>query len=357
MLLHLDLKEPGLEPGVARLLDVTDTWDHVVSVNRSNATNLLQHPKLRLLEYKGPGLYDGRKDVDPASIEAILTQPGQMLLVDDPRVAVLVMRREPYAPRPLLRNLRVRLQPPGPLVSSTNEFRAMDYVRALNSRASALSLDALERLLDPAPSEVGVSARDDATGIPRAAAIVRRAWAAQRLATIGVKSRQTTKRLEKLVLDPTFHSDQAYSHLDGAEAAYALGELGAIESAGTLVKAFRQPAPDHLRAPWGDYRLKHAILVALGDLRCRKASKFLRQYTVMDEEQARQFGLPQWETATSALLRQRLMWDQVADLLRSTNLAVRGTAILACLDPLTEERRAAIRAGAQWVSALPRPKR
>ncbi len=78
MLLHLDLKEPGLEADVARLLDEADAWDHVVHVNPENAANLLRNPRLSLLEYKVPGLYQDRQDMDPAAVATALahTRPN-----------------------------------------------------------------------------------------------------------------------------------------------------------------------------------------------------------------------------------------------------------------------------------------
>ena len=47
MLLHLDVKEPGLEEDIARLLDAADAWDHIVEINQGNATALRENPKVR----------------------------------------------------------------------------------------------------------------------------------------------------------------------------------------------------------------------------------------------------------------------------------------------------------------------
>jgi len=49
MLLHLDVKEPGLEDDIARQFDDADAWDHVVSINTYNTARLRTHPKLKLL--------------------------------------------------------------------------------------------------------------------------------------------------------------------------------------------------------------------------------------------------------------------------------------------------------------------
>jgi hypothetical protein len=72
MLLHLDVKEPGLEDDIARQLDNADAWDHVVSINTYNAARLRTHPKLKLLAYKGPGLSEARRDMEPDAVQAQL---------------------------------------------------------------------------------------------------------------------------------------------------------------------------------------------------------------------------------------------------------------------------------------------
>ena len=72
MLLHLDVKEPGLEDDIARQFDDADAWDHVVSINTYNTARLRTHPKLKLLAYKGPGLSEARRDMEPDAVQAQL---------------------------------------------------------------------------------------------------------------------------------------------------------------------------------------------------------------------------------------------------------------------------------------------
>ena len=92
-LLHLDIKEPGLDKAIAALLDNLDMWDHVAFCNDDNAGILRGHAKLKLLRYKAPGLFDGRFDVDAAALAAALKKPGDGLIVDDPRGAVVALGR------------------------------------------------------------------------------------------------------------------------------------------------------------------------------------------------------------------------------------------------------------------------
>jgi len=85
MLLHLDIKEPGLENDVGSLLEAAHIWDHVVEVNDYNATELRKNPRLKRLNYKAFGLQAGRLDMDPDKVKEWLGKPGNMIMVDDPR--------------------------------------------------------------------------------------------------------------------------------------------------------------------------------------------------------------------------------------------------------------------------------
>ena len=122
MLLHLDVKEPGLEAEIDRLLTAADAWDHVVAVNTANAPVLAKDARLKLLAYKAPGLFDGRLDVDPAAVRAALARPGQMIIVDDPRVAAQELKRSPSRPVPLPGGLRVAYPPTLPREPPPGEF-------------------------------------------------------------------------------------------------------------------------------------------------------------------------------------------------------------------------------------------
>jgi hypothetical protein len=108
---------------------------------------------------------------------------------------------------------------------------------------------------------------------------------------------------------------------------------------------------------WTDFRAKMYILPALGELRCDASKRFLQDYVVLDDAEARQSAPPMFDAATQALLRQDLTRDELKALLQSPNPAVRGTAILECLDHLTTARTAALRSVAPWALELPSAKR
>lgn len=369
MLLHLDIKEPGLEDDIARLLDDADAWDHVVAVNTYNAARLLKHPKLKLLAYKGSGLYEQRRDMDLEAVQAQLARPGQMIMVDDPRVAARVLRREPYLPVSLPESPPPTdglTQPVTPPPVDAGAFSPAAHLAELATRVNPASVDQLLVLVEAGFPDANQLAGDEAFQRRRTARIVERAWAAQRLGELGVKSARVVAALERLVRERSLHREWSYHGLDGAIASRALGWLDACESVPVLVEAFRRVDPELKRVvspelaqyplAWADFRAKMYILPALGELPCASAKEFLRDYVTMGEVKARELGPPLFEEATTALLCQRLEDSEIADLLRSPNPAVRGTAILECLDYPTEQRREALKAAAPWAMELPQRK-
>src|SRR5262249_29150900 len=97
------------------LLDRMDLWDHIVAANADTAPALLNDPRLHAVRYKG-SLYADRKEVDAEAIKAVLAQPGEMVIVDDPRGVVTALGRKLNRPstepvKPVSREL----PPPGKL--------------------------------------------------------------------------------------------------------------------------------------------------------------------------------------------------------------------------------------------------
>jgi hypothetical protein len=353
MLLHLDLKEAGLEADAAQWLDAADCWDHVVSVNSEHATQLVTNPRLRLLRYKVPGMYAQRQDLDPAAVEAALRQPGQMILVDDPRVAARVLGRDAYTPVMLAQMFRYsRAAPPGPREAGAGGFDPLTHLAALTLRVNPDSAPSLLALLE-APS-----------ASPEPARLVERGWAADRLGQLGGKRGDVVRALERVVATATPYSDWHYDRLDGALAARALGQLGAVGSAPVVLEALRRldQAAETASVPtemWearmaATARFRLHLLTALGDLRCRAVRRFLEAYLEPEAQVSARGERSFMEEATRALLRQNLAWDDIARLLRSPSSTVRGTVLLECVDWPNEERRKALATAAGWALGLPR---
>jgi hypothetical protein len=112
MLLHLDIKEPGLDDDIKALLDAADVWDHVVSINDYNSEKLRTDPRLKLLAYKGWFPQPGSPTAS-VPIEQLLARPGRMVIMDDdPAPAAAALKRAPPASRvPVPRELREKWRP------------------------------------------------------------------------------------------------------------------------------------------------------------------------------------------------------------------------------------------------------
>jgi glycerophosphoryl diester phosphodiesterase len=397
MLLHLDIKEPGLDDDLIAMLDAADVWDHVVAVNTANAPKLRLHPKLMPLAYKIGGLYEGRRDVDPEAIKAALTRPGQMIMVDDPRVATRELKRAPYRPVRLPPHLQASWRPATAIKSAPTPQGKMPPTLTLSSSDGAReqpdrsSSEALPKAVNPAAhlsllkSRIDPNSPKDLVALltasfregtepdkdveyqrRRTERIVERAWAAQRLGQIRHQPTRIIHLLEQQVRTRSLHRDWMYHGLDGAMAVRALEMLGAAESVPVLIETFRRVDPElkrvanpefsQLPLSWTDFRAKMYIIPALGALGGNLSKQFLLEYLALDEAKARELAPPQFEEAAKALLRQKLNLTELTKLLESQHPGVRGTALLECLDHPTAIRTAALKKLAPWILALPRAK-
>jgi len=359
MLLHLDIKEPGLEADIAALLDQADAWDHIVSVNLYNATNILQNPKLNLLKYK-TGLFEGRRDMDPAAVHAALPAPGEMIIVDDPRVAARALKRHAYQPAPLPQGLCLALLPepgqPPPLSTNFN-------LHAFFSSLGAPTPERVRAILAADFPEASQPEGDAAYQRQRTERIVERAWAAHAAAS-EQRSTELVALLEEQLRHRSLHHKWHYHGLDGVMAARALARLRVTASVPALIQAFLRADPELEKVAdpqWADYplvwrdaRFKMALIPALGELPCPATKKFLWEYVAMDEARARELAPPEFEEATKALLRQDLTEQELERLLYHPNLVVRGRTVLACLDQPTPEGTKALQTAAPWALELPR---
>ncbi len=96
-LIHLDVKEPGLEAAILQLIQGSDLWNHIVEVNAGNASTIRHHPKIKRLQYKGWFPQDHQKGVNLKNAQRkFLKNPGTMIFTKwDPIEAVkLLGRRE-----------------------------------------------------------------------------------------------------------------------------------------------------------------------------------------------------------------------------------------------------------------------
>jgi hypothetical protein len=238
----------------------------------------------------------------------------------------------------------------------------------LNSFFRALRPPARERALAVLTAEFpeGSEPTADITAERRRTErIVERAWAAW---AVGFerKTARFVELLERRVRHRSLHRDWRYQGLDGIMAARTLANWRAIESAPVLIEAFLRLDPELKKVAdsqwaeyplvWRDFRFKAALLPAVGELRCAASKRFLLEYVAMDETKARALAPPQFEEATKALLAQDLTTEELGALLRHPTSAVRGTAILECLDRPTRQNTRVLKSAAPWALELPRAK-
>lgn len=128
MLLHLDIKESGIQNELADMFSKMDMWDHIVEVNAGNADRLrppddpnsrdpnAPYNKVRLIPYKGwaPTSDAPDEEIIKAIRQWMPTQPAkQMVFCRDPRLAVRAMGKKASGPRHLPDNLRAWWAPDG----------------------------------------------------------------------------------------------------------------------------------------------------------------------------------------------------------------------------------------------------
>jgi hypothetical protein len=152
-LVMLDVKQPGLDDAIAEVLDKTKTWEHVIGVNAENAPKLAKDPRIKLRRIKA-GLFGDRSDVFPDKIAAALKLPGDDLIVDDPRAAIVAMGDKFGGPSP--RSAPEPARAPAddpPLAQLVGELRVIaetNDTKRMIARARAADAMLERRVTDPA---------------------------------------------------------------------------------------------------------------------------------------------------------------------------------------------------------------
>jgi hypothetical protein len=332
-LIHLDIKRPGQDEAIADLLTRMDMWDHVAFCN-DNADVILRDPRLKLLRYKGPGLYADHAEIFPDAIAAVLKRPGDGVIVDDPRgVAVALGRKlgklaaKPVAPKP---------PPP----------------RKEDAPPAEEELIAILRKADDWDRVAGTETDQAASG----KRIRARALAAEQLLAEKASSKEAFAALEERVRRRSLHKDWMFHGFDGAMAIRSLILLGAPDAVETarFVLWRDDPALEPVVDPrwknprsWTDFRVKMVIFPALERLPGATTEKLCRDYLALSDEDARKIGPPLFEEAGKALLAVSPRTETALELMKHRLQAVRGRAVLDCLAHAKESwARAALEKGA-----------
>jgi hypothetical protein len=332
--MHLDIKRPGLDQAIARLLTRMDLWDHVAYCNDDNAGVIVRDSRLKLRRYKGPGLYSDRSEVFPDAISWVLKKPGDGVIVDDPRgVAVALGRKlgklstEPVSPRRVPQREDTKRPTEAELIAVLR--KADDWDRVAQTAA------------DQAASGQRIRAR---------------ARAAEQLLAIKASSKEAFLALEERVRKRSLHKDWMYHGFDGAMALRELILLRAPSAVATARYALWRDDPalgpvvdPRWKNPrsWTDFRVKMVIFPALEKCPGLATEKLCRDYLALDDESARTIAPPQFEQAARALLAVSQRTDTALELMRHRRQEVRGRAILDCVAHAKERwARAALEKGA-----------
>jgi glycerophosphoryl diester phosphodiesterase len=338
-LIHLDIKRPGLDRAIADLLTRMDLWDHVAFCN-DNADVILHDPRLKLLRYKAPGLYADHADVFPDAAAAALKQPGDGVIVDDPRAAAVALghklgklSRNPVAPRPAPARTKAAPAAEADLIATLRD--ADDWDRVAETEA-----------------ERAASGRR----------IRARAFAAEQLLAAGASSKEALAALEERVRKRSLHKDWMYHGFDGAMALRALILLRAPRAVETARFALwrddpaLEPVVDRRwKNPrsWTDFRVKMVIFPTLEKCPGAATEKLCRDYLALSDKGAREIGPPLFEEAGKALLAVSPRTETALELMKHRLQAVRGRAVLDCLAHAREPwARAALEKGAPECLAL-----
>ncbi|MDB5392416.1 MAG: glpQ1 [Planctomycetaceae bacterium] len=322
-LMHLDIKRPNLDLAIAKLLDQMDLWEHVISCSAELGAAIVKNPRVSLCRYKG-GLYLDHGEVFPESIAKVLQQPGEGVIVDDPRGAILALGRKLG---------RVSTQPVAP-----RTLRVNDQPSAVPKEADLLAV-----LRDNSDwDQVG---QTDAERLSSGQRILARARACDQLLSIKATSPEVFAALESRVRQRSLHKDWQFHGLDGALALRTLILLHAPQAA--EVARFALWRDDRALEPvvnplyknpraWTDFRVKMVIFPALARNPGLEAEQVCRDYLALTDDVAKQLGPSQFKPAGRALLAISPKTETALELLRHRLQAVRGRAILDCLAHASE---------------------
>ncbi|MBC7926611.1 MAG: glycerophosphodiester phosphodiesterase family protein [Bryobacteraceae bacterium] len=361
-LIHLDVKEPGLEDAIGALLDQADMWDHVVSINTANAARLRARAEAKQLQYKASGLYNFGRDLDPAATREDLDKAGQQILVDDPRVAAMVLGRPAYEPVALPADLRKWWQPNWAPGSSD---RPMQSVYNICSAINPDNTSDLVNILNDADDAERFNADGDAGRQQyRTRRLVERAWAARRLGQLGRPYPEVIRALERQVTGRTLHRDWMYHGLDAATAVEALAELGSVSSVPLLIQWHDSQHSELANiadasfpgnpVEWLDWRTRELVVEALGDLRTPESTTWLLAYVRKSAADIRPLHPGRFDLAGASLVLQRPSAGTLTEAVRSPSGVAKANALLRLLDSRIPSGDQVLRETNAWALELPR---
>ena len=315
--MHLDIKRPGLDQGIAELLTRMDMWDHVAYCNQETGGVILTDPRLKLRRYKA-GLYAGRGEIFPAAIATAFNQPGDGVIVDDPRGAIVALGRtlgrlskDPVAAQPARKPVAATQATEAELIAVLRD--ADDWGRVAETHD------------EKATSGLRIRAR---------------ALAAEQLLALQPVSREALAVLEQRVRKRSLHRDWMFHGFDGAMALRTLILLNAPHASELARQTLwrddlaLEPVIDpRWKNPrsWTDFRVKMVIFPALRNCPGPATEQLCRDYLALTDAEASQLSPISFEEAAQTLLAVSPTAETAVELMRHRHQSVRGRAILDCL--------------------------
>jgi hypothetical protein len=316
-LIHLDIKEKGLDKPIAELLTQMDMWDHVAYCNSETGGIILRDPRLKLRRYKA-GLYADRSEVFPDAIQTALKNPGDDLILDDPRGTVIALGRklgklskDPVSPKTIVPLQETKLPSEKELIAILRQVDDWNRIPKTEEEKT----------------ESGKRIRI-------------RAGAAEQLLTIKASSKEAFEVLEERVRKRSLHPDWMFHGFDGAMALRTLILSHAPKAVSTARFVLYRDDPElepvidpRWKNPrsWTDFRVKMVIWPALEEYPSTESEKLCRDYLALNDEEAKKIGPPQFEEAAKALIKISPKTKTALELMNHRLQSVRGRAILECL--------------------------
>ena len=336
LLFHLDIKGTGIDGEVARMLTEADYWQGVATVNDYNSEQIRSDPRYQPLPVKG-GLLENYLDCEFDRVAELIRQPGQWLIVDDPRVAAVWLDRASDTT----------------LVVAPDTFLSDEEGSVVAPIAGSVA-HWLEELRIEADSEAGEKQQQDI--------VLRRARAALNLGLLEAEDATALEALRARLHHPAPLADYHYHALDAAMSARSLGRLRDVASVPDLLWAL---TTDHSASVaekliaqgwkqehvwWVGYRLYRESVFALARIGTPEARAFLEEI-LAGRGQILETARPHLQAlAADALVRHGYPLERVILWLAHEETRVRRRAFLTIISrPEVETTRMLRRQLQMWI--------
>ena len=325
-LIHLDIKESGVDTEVALMLDVLDMWDHVVISNNGNSSAIINNPSYKPSIENYVSLYEGRRETDKNVINTVVQSNYDAFMIEDPRPILTALGRSKTVPD--ISSVKCNNIYPTPI-------KYPYLVEKVESEASLI------RTILNAPNWNKLPT-NETEKTQYANEILIRARAISRASKYGYNSYELIQALKTRVTNRSMHPDWMYHGLDAQEAIFALSKIGNLK-VNDLDNIIREaiwrddPALSPIAWPgtpraWVDWRIKYAAWTSLKSQRSILSENIAKDYLSLSESEARSLGFLAFESASDALFNMSKSTSTGLYLLGNPRQDVKGSLIWNLMD-------------------------